>query len=347
MNARIIRGLAAIGIASSVALAFCDLASAALPTPPATQTAASIAFDSTSPNPAIFSSNGNSVEVYYKFAINDANGKAYVNGPDVPLIVRAYYLNVSEDKVQRGSLSCPSTGSVTGQAKNGAIMRLEYVVTGYTNVYSSLEPNAINNADVNFTLKLPGSGGQVICTGMFNYFRSTYPDQVVRPMFRLEVSDPKRAGFQAETKINIAFVAPLVAAPRIVYSAANSYPLNTSRFTSAIQTPGTSFSYRLVYINGYSLPAPGTKITCTIGGAPSFTLVTDSYGQIALTGSITMAMQPRTTTPPIPPAVWDVTTSLTGSNKAFTLTKGKPIGKVSCASPDETPATYSQDLGTW
>jgi len=93
-----------------------------------------MAFDPTEPNPAILSSNGNSVAIYYKYAINDANGKAYVNGPDVPLIVRASYVTVSTDKVQRGSLSCPSTGSVTGQAKNGATVKLEYIVTGYSDL---------------------------------------------------------------------------------------------------------------------------------------------------------------------------------------------------------------------
>lgn len=308
-----------------------------------------MAYDSSAPSPAIFSSNGNKVGVYYKFAIKDSSGKSYDNGPDVPLIVGASFVKRGGENDARGDLSCPNGGSVTGRAKYGANVYLEYIVTGYDEVQKNTPDTSGNSylsAKTRFALKF-GEGGGVVCTGWFNYFRDTYPTNVVPKNFVLSVYHPKLSSLQAQKIIDLEFAAPLVAAPQIFYSAQNSAPLNTSLFTSAIQAPGTRFIYMLMYRNGYSLPVPGVKITCTIGNAPPFTVVTNSYSQIPLTGSLTMTMQPRTTKPPIPPAVWDVTTSLTGNSTAFTLTRGQKIGAVKCSSPDATPATFSQDLGTW
>ena len=313
------------------------------------QSPGSIAFDTSSTaTPATLSSNGqNSVDAYYTFKVNGTDGKPYDFGAMFPVTVRAWYWDQGRTDPQGhkdGSLTCSGNGTAYAFEKKGAVVAVKYKVTGFDDVVTDRPGGEITSASARFTL---GVGGAT-CTGSFRYARDTI--NRVTANFQLTVSDPKNSQFTAQAPIKVSFQSPTMVAPRLFYDAGSSRPIMRGLFESAITSPypekTMAFNYRMVYFNGYGLAAAGTTFKCTLGTS-AISLTTDSNGQIPLNGVIKVAMQPRTTTPPIPPAVWDVTTTLTGSAKPFILTKGKPIGSVSCASSDPTPVTYSADLGNW
>ena len=317
------------------------------PAPPP-QTPGSIAFDnSATAVPATLSANGQlPMDSYYKFKVTATDGKPFDKGAMLPLVARAWFWDQGRKDNKGGkdgSLTCLKDGAVMAFEKTGLTVPIKYTVTGFDDVIAGGAGGEITSATVRFTLGVGGGGN---CTGSFYYARDTI--NRVTANFQLTVSDPKNSQFTAQAPIKVSFQAPTIVAPRFFYSVGSERALNRGSFESAIMssTKTTAFGYRLAYRNGYGMAAPGTKIKCTLGST-EITLTTDSYGLVPFRGYVTVAMQPRTTTPPIPPAVWDVTTSLTGSTKVFTLTKGKPIGSVSCTSSDSTPAKYSQDIGNW
>lgn len=294
-----------------------------------TQTVGRITFNTT-PAPATLASDGqSSARAEYVFRATGHDGTTpYVGSLPVTAI------RVSGD----GTLTC-SRLTTNSTAKYGAGVVLAYKVTGFSDV--QLNNNEVLRATTQFALAL---NDREFCKGSFRYERDTR--ERVTAKFQLMVGD-SNSGAAATAPINIYFRAPTAVAPRF-HNTNERPPIGRGVFESAILSSAkqTPFKYGLVYFNSYGLTAPGSTVECTLGSREPIRLTVDASGRVPLAGNINVSMRPRAAGS-TSPAVWDVTTSLTGTTPAFTLAKGQNIGAVSCRSADTPPATFTQPLGNW